>query len=154
MYRDDAHPCRMEDILLQIHVSREMTYMIYFDSLLFAREVTITSASYLGRGTSSANPVPCSSPEKYQDILTLITKSTIQYFLHQSIFSSYKPCPVCDTSSAAPPRGLVKTPRIPLPMPRTIPEAGEFLASRSLLFSDWITFCMGWSARPATAPVR
>lgn len=64
MYRDDAHPCRMEDILLQIHVSREMTYMIYFDSLLFAREVTITSASYLGRGTSSANPVPCSSPEK------------------------------------------------------------------------------------------
>lgn len=91
--------------------------------------------------------------KRYQDILTELTKSTIQYFLHQSIFSSYKPCPVCDTSSAAPPRGLVKTPRIPLPMPLTIPEAGEFLASRSLLFSDWITFCMGWSARPATAPV-
>lgn len=91
--------------------------------------------------------------KRYQDILTELTKSTILYFLHQSIFSSYKPCPVCDTSSAAPPRGLVKTPRIPLPMPRTIPEAGEFLASRSLLFSDWIKFCMGWSARPATAPV-
>lgn len=128
-----------------------MTYMMYFDSLLFAREVTMTSASYLGRGMSSANPVPCRSPEKISRYINFLYN--LHYILHQHIFSSYKPCPVCDTSSAAPPRGLVKTPRIPLPMPLTIPEAGEFRAARSLLFSDWIAFCIGWSARPATAPV-
>lgn len=91
--------------------------------------------------------------KRFQDTLTFLLLQNLHYILHQHIFSSYKPCPVCDTSSAAPPRGLVKTPRIPLPMPLTIPEAGEFRAARSLLFSDWITFCIGWSARPATAPV-
>lgn len=66
-------------ILLQIHVYREITYMMYFDSLLFAREVIMTSASYLGRGMSSANPVPCRSPEKISRYINFpfITKSTL-----------------------------------------------------------------------------
>lgn len=58
------------------------------------------------------------------------------------------PWPVCDTSSMAPPRGLVTTPISPFPTPVMTPLA----ASRTSLAR--CIPCRGWSTMPATAPRR
>lgn len=60
------------------------------------------------------------------------------------------PRPVCETSSAAPPIGLVTAPTRPFPTPETRPEACR-TGERTLSASP-VNVCNGWSAMPATAP--
>ena len=57
------------------------------------------------------------------------------------------PSPVCDTSSAAPPTGLVITPIRPRPTPVTSPVARWEAED-----GEEVRVCRGWSAIPATAP--
>lgn len=60
------------------------------------------------------------------------------------------PYPVWDTSSAAPPMGLVKTPTMPFPTPEMTPLA---LVPAELWDSQFLwKFCIGWSTIPAMAP--
>lgn len=62
------------------------------------------------------------------------------------------PYPVWETSSAAPPMGLVKTPTMPFPTPEITPLA---LLPAELCISQFLwKFCMGWSTMPAIAPDR
>ena len=58
------------------------------------------------------------------------------------------PCPVCDTSSIAPPNGLVTTPIRPFPTPVMTPLAASLTSLARRI--PW----MGWSTIPATAPRR
>ena len=58
------------------------------------------------------------------------------------------PCPVCDTSSIAPPNGFVTTPIRPFPTPVMTPLAASLTSLARRI--PW----MGWSTIPATAPRR
>lgn len=61
--------------------------MIYFDSLLFVREVIIILVSYFGRGTLLVNLVLCSSFEKILRYIEWIYKiNNIVFFILVYIF--------------------------------------------------------------------
>ena len=84
--------------------------------------------------------------------LVLVTRlSPIGYILVGNRLSPVPrriPCPVWETSSIAPPRGLVTTPSRPFPTPVITPLAASLIS-----LARWIP-CIGWSTKPATAPRR
>ena len=72
------------------------------------------------------------------------------FYMLLSLTLLNSPYPVWDTSSAAPPMGLVKTPTMPFPTPEMTPLA---LLPAELCISQFLwKFCMGWSTMPAIAP--
>lgn len=93
-------------------------YQKYFKWLFFAENANLSPGSK-SRFGSSVKPAPCRIP-----------------------------CPVCDTSSMAPPNGLVTTPIRPFPTPVMTPLAASLTSLACRI--PW----MGWSTIPATAPRR